>query len=98
MLRELVIENIAVIQRAELRFEPGFSVLSGETGAGKSIIIDALSAILGGRVSRELMERPSPVPRTPLESTPGCRRPGQRPGRQCGYAVLPRHLRCHRRD
>ena len=49
MLRELVIENIAVIQRAELRFEPGFSVLSGETGAGKSIIIDALSAILGGR-------------------------------------------------
>lgn len=55
MLRELVIENIAVIQRAELRFEPGFSVLSGETGAGKSIIIDALSAILGGRVSRELI-------------------------------------------
>lgn len=55
MLQELVIENIAVIQRAELRFQRGFSVLSGETGAGKSIIIDALNAILGGRVSRELI-------------------------------------------
>lgn len=55
MLQELVIENIAVIQRTELRFQRGFSVLSGETGAGKSIIIDALNAILGGRVSRELI-------------------------------------------
>ena len=55
MLRELRIENIAVIERAELTFQPGLSVLSGETGAGKSIIIDALNAILGGRVSRELI-------------------------------------------
>ncbi len=55
MLRSLLIENIAVIQRAELSFQPGLSVLSGETGAGKSIIIDALNAILGGRVSRELI-------------------------------------------
>ena len=50
MLRELRIENIAVIERAELTFQPGLSVLSGETGAGKSIIIDALNAIAGERV------------------------------------------------
>ena len=55
MLRRLSIENIAVIEQAELEFRGGLSVLSGETGAGKSIIIDALSAILGGRVSRELI-------------------------------------------
>lgn len=55
MLRELVIENIAVIERADVEFSGGLSVLSGETGAGKSIIIDAITAILGGRVSRELI-------------------------------------------
>ncbi len=55
MLRQLLIENIAVIETAELTFEGGLSVLSGETGAGKSIIIDSLSAILGGRVSRDLI-------------------------------------------
>lgn len=55
MLRNLYIENIAVIQRADIDFSVGLTVLSGETGAGKSIIIDALSAILGGRVSRELI-------------------------------------------
>ncbi len=55
MLRELYIENIAVIQQADIAFAGGLTVLSGETGAGKSIIIDALSAILGGRVSRELI-------------------------------------------
>ena len=55
MLRNLYIENIAVIQKADIDFSSGLTVLSGETGAGKSIIIDALSAILGGRVSRELI-------------------------------------------
>ena len=55
MLRNLYIENIAVIQKADIDFSGGLTVLSGETGAGKSIIIDALSAILGGRVSRELI-------------------------------------------
>jgi DNA repair protein RecN (Recombination protein N) len=55
MLRNLYIENIAVIQKADIDFSSGLMVLSGETGAGKSIIIDALSAILGGRVSRELI-------------------------------------------
>ncbi len=55
MLRNLYIENIAVIRQADIAFSSGLTVLSGETGAGKSIIIDSLSAILGGRVSRELI-------------------------------------------
>jgi len=55
MLKELCIDNIAVIEHAELQLQPGFTVLSGETGAGKSIIIDSLNAILGGRVSRDLI-------------------------------------------
>ena len=55
MLRNLYIENIAVIRKADIDFSKGFTVLSGETGAGKSIIIDALNAILGSRISRELI-------------------------------------------
>lgn len=55
MLLTLHIENIAVIDRADIVFEPGFNVLSGETGAGKSIIIDAISAILGERTYREVI-------------------------------------------
>ena len=55
MLYDLHIENIAVIQRADVEFEPGFNVLTGETGAGKSIVIDAIDAVLGGRTSRELV-------------------------------------------
>lgn len=55
MLSQLHIENIAVIKRADIEFGAGLNVLTGETGAGKSIVIDALSAILGGRVSRELV-------------------------------------------
>ncbi len=55
MLSRLQIENIAVIERADIDFSAGFSVLSGETGAGKSIIIDALNAVLGARVSRDLI-------------------------------------------
>ena len=52
MLSLLHIENIAVIEQAEIRFGHGFHVLTGETGAGKSIIIDAISAILGERTYR----------------------------------------------
>ncbi len=55
MLRSLHIENIAVVERADVEFRPGLNVLTGETGAGKSIIIDALYAVTGGRTSRELV-------------------------------------------
>ena len=55
MLQLLHIENIAIIERADISFEPGFNVLTGETGAGKSIVIDAMSAVLGQRASRELI-------------------------------------------
>lgn len=55
MLQLLHIENIAIIERADITFEPGFNVLTGETGAGKSIVIDAMSAVLGQRASRELI-------------------------------------------
>jgi len=55
MLQRLTIENIAVIKRVELEFIPGFTVMTGETGAGKSIVIDAINAVLGERVSRELI-------------------------------------------
>ncbi len=55
MLELLHIENIAVIEEADIRFLPGFNALTGETGAGKSIVIDAMSAVLGGRTSRELI-------------------------------------------
>ena len=52
MLELLHIENIAVIESADISFCPGFNALTGETGAGKSIVIDAMSAVLGGRASR----------------------------------------------
>ena len=55
MLSLLHIENIAVIQSADIRFEPGFNVLTGETGAGKSIVIDSVNLALGGRADRELI-------------------------------------------
>lgn len=55
MLRLLHIENIAVIERAEISFDRGFNILTGETGAGKSIVIDAISAILGERAYRDMI-------------------------------------------
>lgn len=55
MLELLHIENIAIIDRADITFEPGFNALTGETGAGKSIVIDSLSAVLGQRTSRDLI-------------------------------------------
>ena len=57
MLSSLHIENIAVIERADIDFGPGFNVLTGETGAGKSIIIDSINAVLGARTSREIVRR-----------------------------------------
>src|SRR5436853_1066927 len=55
MLEELNITNFAIIDRLAVRFAPGFNVLTGETGAGKSIIIDAVGVVLGGRVSAEMV-------------------------------------------
>ncbi len=55
MLSLLHIENIAIIESADISFDRGFNVLTGETGAGKSIVIDAISAVLGERTSRELI-------------------------------------------
>ena len=55
MLELLHIENIAIIEAADIKFAPGFNALTGETGAGKSIVIDSLSAVLGQRTSRELI-------------------------------------------
>ena len=55
MLQSLHIENIAVIKSLDIDFENGFSVLSGETGAGKSIIIDSINMLSGNRTSRELI-------------------------------------------
>ena len=57
MLNELHIENIAVIEKADIAFGNGLNVLTGETGAGKSIVIDSIGAVLGERVSRELVRR-----------------------------------------
>lgn len=55
MLKFLHIENIAVIERSDIEFTEGFNVLTGETGAGKSIVIDAINAVLGERTSKELI-------------------------------------------
>ncbi len=55
MLQSLHIENVAVIERADIQFGAGLTVLTGETGAGKSIVIDAINAVLGERVTREVV-------------------------------------------
>ena len=55
MLHSLHIENIAVIKQIELEFSDGFMVISGETGAGKSIIIDSINLILGAKADKELI-------------------------------------------
>ena len=55
MLDLLHIENIAIIEQADISFRPGFNVLTGETGAGKSILIDSINAILGNRTSKDLV-------------------------------------------
>src|SRR6478609_1581086 len=55
MLRYLRIRNLAVIDAVEVEFEPGFNVLTGETGAGKSILVEAVGLLLGGRASADLV-------------------------------------------
>src|SRR6187455_3434969 len=55
MLRFLRIRNLAVIDAVEVEFDPGFNVLTGETGAGKSILVEAVGLLLGGRASADLV-------------------------------------------
>lgn len=55
MLRELTIENVAVIEKANIVFDTGFNCLTGETGAGKSIIIDSINAVMGERVTKDVI-------------------------------------------
>ena len=57
MLSSLQIENVAVIQKANVHFEKGLNVLTGETGAGKSILIDSINAILGNRTCHAAQTR-----------------------------------------
>jgi DNA repair protein RecN (Recombination protein N) len=60
MLQLLHIENIAIIEKADIEFKTGLNVMTGETGAGKSIVIDSLGAVLGDRVSRGLVRTGAP--------------------------------------
>ena len=55
MLQSLHIENVAVIEKTDISFGSGLTVLTGETGAGKSIVIDAINALLGERITREVV-------------------------------------------
>src|SRR5579859_1777582 len=55
MLVELTVENYAVVDRLRLRFHGGLNLLTGETGSGKSIVVDALGLLLGGRASAEMI-------------------------------------------
>src|SRR5215204_5698905 len=60
MLRLLRIRNLAVIEAVEVEFEPGFNVLTGETGAGKSIVVEAVGLLLGARASADLVRTGEP--------------------------------------
>ena len=55
MLHELVVENYAVVERIRVRFHPGFNLLTGETGSGKSIVVGALGLLLGRRASADVI-------------------------------------------
>src|SRR5271156_1520236 len=55
MLHELVVENYAVVERVRVRFHAGLNLLTGETGSGKSIVVDALGLVLGGRASADMV-------------------------------------------
>src|SRR5580700_1689101 len=55
MLVELVVENYAVVERVRVRFHPGLNLLTGETGSGKSIVVDALGLLFGGRASADMI-------------------------------------------
>src|SRR5207249_10198010 len=61
MLRELRIRNFAVVDAVEVELEPGFNVLTGETGAGKSLLIDAILLVRGGRAQTDLIRKEAEV-------------------------------------
>ena len=63
MLRFLRIRNLAVIEAVDAEFEPGFNVLTGETGAGKSIVVEAVGLLLGARASADLVRTGEPQAR-----------------------------------
>ena len=66
MLLELVVENYAVVERVRVRFHAGLNLLTGETGSGKSIVVDALGLVLGGRASADMVR--SDAQRTRVEA------------------------------
>src|SRR4029450_11519873 len=79
MLRFLSIRNLAVIDRLELEFQPGLNVLTGETGAGKSILVGAVGLLVGGRASadparagEDTATRPAGPPVRPANPSPRC--------------------------
>ena len=72
MLRQLAIHNIVLVERLEIDFEPGLGVLTGETGAGKSILLDALGLALGSRADSGLVRAGADRRRCPPNST-SCR-------------------------
>src|SRR5580698_7654733 len=55
MLAELVVENLAVVEQVRVRFHPGLNLLTGETGSGKSMVVDALGLLFGGRASADMI-------------------------------------------
>nr|MCR5078818.1 AAA family ATPase [Bacilli bacterium] len=57
MLKRLSIQNLAILENVEIEFDDGFTVLTGESGAGKSLVIDSLTLLLGGRASSELIRQ-----------------------------------------
>ncbi len=62
MLLELLVENYAVVDRIRVRFHPGLNLLTGETGSGKSIVVDAFGLLLGGRASAEMIRSGATAP------------------------------------
>ena len=80
MLVSLHIENIAVIEKADIVFDSGLNVLTGETGAGKSIVIDSINAVLGERIRRDLVRTGSPCLRPLYRDFGGGGRPSWRNG------------------
>ena len=73
-LRELTVENLAVVESVRLSLAPGFTVLTGETGAGKSLVVDAVALALGARASSDQVRAGPMAPASRRSSTPRQRR------------------------